>query len=232
MKKLIILAATLVTVLVGICLYYFDLMQVGPVIQNTVKSIPGADKTNTSKKGRTVSGAVKEFGEKTDLQLAPYFAKAGVAFPPAKLTFIALKEEKQLEVWAEKDNRWIHIKTYGVKAASGSSGPKLQEGDRQVPEGMYKIEGLNPNSNFHLSLKVNYPNEFDLLQAKAEGRQQLGGDIFIEEIFVLTERVGKNNVSVIIAPRDFRKNKPAGDSGKEWVNNLYASIDANLEPFR
>lgn len=44
------------------------------------------------------------------------------------------------------------------------------EGDKQVPEGLYKIEGFNPNSSYHLSMKLNYPNAFDLQHANKEGR--------------------------------------------------------------
>lgn len=73
----------------------------------------------------------------------------------------------------------MHIKSYPILAASGSIGPKLRESDMQVPEGVYQIESLNPNSQFHLSLRVNYPNEFDREQARIDGRAQLGGDIMI-----------------------------------------------------
>jgi len=44
---------------------------------------------------------------------------------------------------------------------SGSMGPKRMEGDYQVPEGFYHINEFNPNSNYHLSLGINYPNTSD-----------------------------------------------------------------------
>jgi murein L,D-transpeptidase YafK len=44
---------------------------------------------------------------------------------------------------------------------SGTMGPKRMEGDYQVPEGFYHINDLNPNSLFHLSLGLNYPNASD-----------------------------------------------------------------------
>ena len=67
-----------------------------------------------------------------------------------------------------------------ILAASGVSGPK-REGDKQVPEGFYRIELLNPNSRYHLSLRVNYPNADDLERARQDGRalSTLGGDIMI-----------------------------------------------------
>ena len=56
-----------------------------------------------------------------------------------------------------------------VLGASGGLGPKLREGDRQVPEGVYSIVYLNPNSVAHLSLALGYPNAFD--RAHADGRR-------------------------------------------------------------
>ncbi len=57
--------------------------------------------------------------------------------------------------------------------------PKFKEGDGQIPEGIYGIEYLNPNSKFHLSMKINYPNSFDKEMAKIDNRKNLGGDIMI-----------------------------------------------------
>ena len=71
---------------------------------------------------------------------------------------------------------------YPILAASGVLGPKLREGDKQVPEGIYGAEALNPNSKFHLSIRLNYPNTFDRRMAQSDGRTQLGGDIMIHEI--------------------------------------------------
>ena len=53
------------------------------------------------------------------------------------------------------------FKTYKVCMQSGSIGPKRSEGDNQVPEGFYYINEFNPNSNYHLSLGLNYPNASD-----------------------------------------------------------------------
>ena len=56
---------------------------------------------------------------------------------------------------------------------------KLKEGDGQVPEGIYHIDSLNPNSMFHLSIRLDYPNSFDKQQGKIDGRKELGSDIMI-----------------------------------------------------
>ena len=122
-------------------------------------------------------------------------------------------------------------------------GPKLQEGDRQVPEGIYQLEYLNPNSSYHLSLKINYPNAFDLKHAMLEGRDEPGSNIFIhgkavsigclamgdraiEEIFVLVAKTGRNNVTVAIAPSDPRKNSLENTTNQAWISQLYQELSA------
>lgn len=77
----------------------------------------------------------------------------------------------------KSSNRFLFA--YHILAASGTVGPKLREGDEQVPEGIYSISGLNPNSQFHLSLRVDYPNTNDRQQAQLESRTNLGQDIMI-----------------------------------------------------
>lgn len=68
------------------------------------------------------------------------------------LTLVALKEEQLLEVSANRDGQAPQrIRRYPFTATSGGPGPKLQEGDGQIPEGIYRVEYLNPNSSYHLS---------------------------------------------------------------------------------
>ena len=91
-----------------------------------------------------------------------------------------MKQEKLLEIYAKQGtNGFKFVCAYPVLAASGVAGPKLREGDRQVPEGIYGIEWLNPNSSYHLSMRISYPNAFDRAQAAKENRTKLGGDIMI-----------------------------------------------------
>jgi murein L,D-transpeptidase YafK len=141
------------------------------------------------------------------------------------------------------------VHSYPIKGASGVLGPKLEEGDCQVPEGIYELEGLNPNSSYHLSMKVNYPNSTDQSRATADGRTRLGGDIFIhgssgsvgclamgdeaiEELFLLVDRVGKESVTVIISPRDLRRAPPPDLRQPKWVPDLYAELQVKLKEFR
>ena len=218
---------------------------------------------------RSVGDAVARYGLQAEQRLRPFFRQAGVSYPPPNLTLIGLKTEKRLEVWVKQGSKSVFVHSYPIQAASGYAGPKLREGDAQVPEGVYRIELLNPNSNFHLSMRLNYPNRFDKQQAELEGRFRLGGDIFIhgkalsagclamgddaiEELFVLVAQVGIENVSVILAPRDFRQQPPHGEdmprpwdestAGKErvlisevplpWVEYLYADLHRELSNFQ
>jgi len=57
-------------------------------------------------------------------------------------------------------------------------GDKKIRGDGKTPEGTYRIDRHNPNSSFHLSVGISYPNANDIAEAKAMGKSP-GGDIFI-----------------------------------------------------
>ncbi len=73
------------------------------------------------------------------------------------------KQEFELELWMQKGERFVHFATYPVCRYSGGLGPKLQQGDRQAPEGFYTVSRaqLNPNSRWHRSFNLGYPNAFD-----------------------------------------------------------------------
>jgi hypothetical protein len=201
---------------------------------------------------KTVSDVLKTIGPRAEARLKPYFKDAGVAYPPRQIALIGLKDEMQIELWAEQDARWVHIRTYEILAASGDLGPKEKVGDHQVPEGIYHITSLNPNSRFHLSMKIDYPNDFDLEKAMADKRTRLGGDIFIhgkaksvgciavgdeaiEELFVLVARTGIEDATVVIAPNDLRRWKPWLDNTRKhpsWLTELYDSISQEMAKFR
>lgn len=66
----------------------------------------------------------------------------------------------------------------GLQFGDAPQGHKQFEGDERTPEGRYTIEGRNPGSAYHLSLKVSYPNAADRAFARAQGRSP-GGDIFL-----------------------------------------------------
>lgn len=198
---------------------------------------------------KTVSDRVAEYGPIVDQRLSSHFQRVNVQYPPSRIVFIALKREMSFEVYANNPSgKFKRICSYPILAASGKLGPKLKEGDRQVPEGIYKIESLNPNSLFHLSMKVNYPNEFDRSIAQKEGRTDLGGDIMIhgnqvsigcialgdqasEDLFVLASKTGFDKIKVIISPVDFRVSELPTEISElpGWTNELYAEIKNELK---
>lgn len=82
----------------------------------------------------------------------------------APILLRAYKQESELEVWKKAaDGKFALLKTYPMCRWSGQLGPKIKEGDRQVPEGFYGItqSQLNPNSAYYLSFNVGYPNQYD-----------------------------------------------------------------------
>jgi len=192
---------------------------------------------------RTVADVVATYGASARDRLRPYFAAAGVAYPPDRVSLLGIKDAARLELWAGSESEQRFVRAYPILALSGGAGPKLREGDRQVPEGLYEIEALNPNSAYHLSLKLNYPNAFDREHAAAEGRGEPGTNIFIhgkavsigclamgdaaiEELFVLAVDVGKSRVRVAIAPSDPRLHPLSTAVEPGWVSVLYQQLNA------
>ena len=195
----------------------------------------------------TVAERVQEHGHSVRSQLRIELDRVGLSYPPAKIMLLGLKLERELHLFAadaaDDTVGWKFIKIYDVTAASGELGPKLREGDRQVPEGVYQIESLNPNSRFHLSLRLNYPNPIDRARAQASDRANLGTDIMIhggnasigclavgdsaiEELFVLAADTGVEDVKVILSPVDFRNRElPVGFvAAEEWIVDLHHAI--------
>ena len=195
----------------------------------------------------TIADRLQQYGPSSRARLKPFFDAAQISYPPARLVLLGLKQEKILQVYAAGTNqslRFIHA--WPVLAASGKAGPKLQEGDQQVPEGIYPVDFLNPNSKFHLSLRLGYPNQFDRDHAKLEDRSDLGGDIMIhggassvgclamgddaaQDLFVLAADTGVANITVILSPVDFRKSSTSPDKSlPAWTDSLYQTLKAKL----
>lgn len=207
------------------------------------------NKTKRTVRGvATIEDRLREYGEAARARWAPHFEKAGIEWPPERLVLVGFKREKELSIYgANPGGPLKRLRTFPVLAASGGDGPKLREGDRQVPEGFYKIESLNPNSRFHLSLRINYPNAFDRDQAEREGRTNLGGDIMIhgnrvsigclamgdaaaEDLFVLAAETGIENIRLLLCPADFR-HVPLQElktNAPEWMHPVYEALRAEL----
>jgi hypothetical protein len=223
----------------AICAIPFRAQLRGPVV-GVIQMVKGK---------KTVSDRVCQYGDVVRTRLAPHFASAKVAYPPRRVTLVGLKTERVLQVWVSEDERaWSHLRDYPILGMSGVLGPKLKEGDMQVPEGIYRVESLNPNSLYHLALRVNYPSSQDRLWGKEDGRSDLGSDIMIhgktcsigclamgdeaaEDLFVLAAETGIDNVTIILSPVDLRtqdlpEKKPELPL---WTGALYDSIKIELE---
>ncbi|MBK7399410.1 MAG: murein L,D-transpeptidase [Myxococcales bacterium] len=126
------------------------------------------------------------------------------------------KEAAVLEVWAKADARYVLFERYPICRFSGGLGPKRKEGDRQAPEGLYRVGlgQLNPHSRFHLSFDLGYPNAFEAAQGWTGSALMVHGscvsigcyamgDAAITEIYTLMRaalRAGQPFVSVQALP--------------------------------
>jgi murein L,D-transpeptidase YafK len=109
------------------------------------------------------------------------------------------KRESELEVWKQRDDgRYALLKTYPICKWSGRLGPKLKQGDKQAPEGFYTVSArqMNPNSSFHLSFNLGYPNKLDKAYNRTGNFLMVHGDcrsagcyamtdVLIEEIYAI-----------------------------------------------
>lgn len=167
-------------------------------------------------------------------------ADAGLPSPVDVVYLRAFKEEKVVELWAGKKGApLVLVKSYPVCAASGELGPKRQEGDLQVPEGLYEISEFNPGSNFHLSMKVSYPNASDRVRSDAK---RPGGLIYmhgncasigciaiedgpIEEVYLITQDAKTRPIRIDIFPARLTS---------EWMSahadSTHAALWKELEP--
>jgi hypothetical protein len=234
--------------LVALFLLLIGLIALWPLrgqIQSQVA--PATQRTNTEPE-KTVSDRLTQYGEAARARLKPYFDGILQAYPPSKLVFLGIKDERKLQLYVASSNGSSQfLRSYPILAASGVLGPKLSEGDKQVPEGIYQIEWLNPNSSYHLSMRVSYPNDFDRAQAAKEHRTNLGGDIMIhgdalsvgclamgdevsEDLFVLAADTGIENITVLLTPVDFRiKSLPITATNiPVWSDEIYKTLKPKI----
>src|SRR5215207_403798 len=100
------------------------------------------------------------------------------------------KEEAELEVWKQDTTgRFEILKMYPICRWSGDLGPKLQEGDRQAPEGFYTVtpELMNPNSDFYLAINIGYPNSFDKANKREGSLLMIHGDCSSSGCYSMTD---------------------------------------------
>jgi murein L,D-transpeptidase YafK len=108
----------------------------------------------------------------------------------APILIRAYKQESELEVWKQDSSgKMSLLKTYPMCRWSGQLGPKVREGDRQVPEGFYAFTPgqMNPNSSFYLSFNVGYPNAVDRQLGRTGAHIMVHGDCSSMGCFAMTD---------------------------------------------
>jgi murein L,D-transpeptidase YafK len=138
---------------------------------------------NTFKHEQDRYPRVHQARENCEHDIDSFFIAKELNYPPEEILIVAYKKEKLIHLWARSDTSeaFLFIKEYPFTAFSGTLGPKRKQGDLQIPEGFYYISHFNPYSNFHLSMKISYPNKSDSILGK---KGSLGNEIRIHGSFV------------------------------------------------
>jgi len=127
------------------------------------------------------------------------------------------KQESELEVWKRnRSGRYALLKTYPMCRWSGQLGPKKAEGDRQAPEGVYRVSlaGLNPRSQYFLSFDLGYPNKLERAKGYTGSALMVHGacsssgcfaisDEYVTEVYSVVRdalRAGQSSVQVQSLP--------------------------------
>lgn len=120
----------------------------------------------------------------------PLIGSTPVFQPGAPVFMRIFKEENLLEVWLQHGDRYALYKKYPICFFSGGLGPKLREGDKQSPEGFYKVypRNMNPNSRYHLSFNLGYPNEYDRAYGRTGNLLMVHGNCVSAGCYAMTDR--------------------------------------------
>ncbi len=144
-----------------------------------------------------------------------------------------IKESSELELWMNRGDQWVMLHTYPVCRWSGALGPKLKEGDGQAPEGFYQVtrRALNPNSSYHLSFNLGFPNAYDTAHGRTGSFLMVHGDCLsigcyamtdagIEDIYGLVEaalKAGQQSVPVHVFPFRMTEANMSRHASSEWA---------------
>lgn len=145
------------------------------------------------------------------------------------------KRERRLEVWLQAaDGRYARFRDYGICRYSGELGPKLREGDRQAPEGFYRVgkAQLNPDSRHHLAFNLGFPNAFDRQHGRTGSALMVHGgcssigcfaitDESVDEVYAMLEAAldnGQEAVDVHVFPFELTASALAAEAGHDWLD--------------
>ena len=144
------------------------------------------------------------------------------------------KKERMLEIWLRQGLAYVKFKSYAICHHSGDLGPKIREGDKQSPEGFYTVGAsqLNPNSDYHLSFNLGFPNEYDRSHNRTgsllmvHGRCSSAGcyamaDFRMDEIYAIVESAiisGQHQIPVHIFPFKMTAKNMATYKDSKWIH--------------
>lgn len=171
------------------------------------------------------------------------FSSRGLVF--GHPVFIRIfKEESLLEIWVQNGHQYKLFDTYEICTFSGKLGPKLKEGDKQAPEGFYTVakSQLNPNSRFHLSFNIGFPNRYDRSHDRTGSFLMIHGGCvsigcyamtneYIEDIYMIVENAldhGQKRVPIHIFPFRMSAERLASEEASKWYSfweNLKTGYD-------
>lgn len=136
-----------------------------------------------------------------DVTKLPQRLAAGGVVLGAPLLIRIFKAESELEVWMKKDASYIRIATYPICYWSGTVGPKLREGDRQTPEGLYTItpRQLHHGGRWRRSLDIGYPNAFDRAHRRTGSAILVHGGCDSTGCFAMTDPVNAELYDLVAA---------------------------------
>lgn len=147
----------------------------------------------------------------------------------------AFKEERLLELWVRKEagGKYEMFRSWAVAGASGKLGPKLAEGDMQVPEGFYYVSRglMKPDSAFHLGFNIGYPNAYDRAHGRTGSFIMVHGNVVsagclamtdekMEEIYTLCDAAlagGQELFRVHVFPFRMTAERMKREAGNEWI---------------
>ena len=144
------------------------------------------------------------------------------------------KRERRLEVWLQQaGGSYAKFRDYDICRFSGELGPKLKEGDRQAPEGFYRVamSQLNPNSRHHLSFNLGFPNAFDRQLGRTGSALMVHGgcssigcyaitDESVDQVYAMVEAAlerGQDAVDVHVFPFRLTATALAAEGGHTWL---------------
>jgi murein L,D-transpeptidase YafK len=144
------------------------------------------------------------------------------------------KQESELELWMKRKDRFEKVWTYPICKWSGALGPKLQEGDKQSPEGFYfaSRKQLLPSSRHHRAINTGFPNSFDASLGRTGTVLMIHGsctsigcyamtDKSIDDIYTLVEAAldaGQQDIPMHLFPFRLTRENLQRHASHQWIS--------------